>query len=265
MKSTGHVTRRDFARLAALGAGTAVLGCSDGILAPERELVVSLAGSSRLFDESGQVIATQPLAPRIASGPVGRARTPVGSLVGRGGALPVPAPGLLAFARAPAGPPAILRQTDRAPDGTVIETELETLGGGIPRRRTVRIPEHGVELVDAVEFRQEGGLSVFARRTIEVRKGNRRVADLIILGNGEVRVTPARPLRALALGSPLLPGTLAAEDCGLALLVKYIAATLAVLAAFSSCTAGPVCLFGLAAALIRWGEVIAEMEECRET
>lgn len=265
MTSTGYVTRRDFARLAALGAGTAVLGCSDGILSPERELVMNLTGTSRLFDPAGQVIGTQPLAPGVASGLVGGARIRVGSLVSGGGTLGVPAPGLLAFARALASEPATFRQTDRAPDGTVIETELETLGGGIPARRTVRIPEHGVELVDTVEFRQQGGLSVFARRTLEVRKGNRRIADLTILGSGEVRVAPVRSLRALALGSPLMPGTLAAEDCGLGLLLQYIGATLSVLAALASCSAGPVCLIGIAAALIRWAEVIGEMEKCRET
>jgi hypothetical protein len=265
MNPRRNVSRRDFARLATLGAGTAVLGCSDGILAPERELVVRLTGSSRLFDESGQVVGTQPLGPGVASGLAGRARVRLSSVVGGGGTLQVPAPGLLAFAREPDLPPAVLRQTDRAPDGTVIETELEILGGGVPVRRTVRIPEHGVELVDAVEYRQQGALSVFSRRTIEVRKGKRLVADLTILGSGEVRVSPARPLRTLALGSPLLPTTLAAEECGLALLVKYIAATLAVMAALTACTAGPVCLFGLVAALIRWGEVIAEMEKCDET
>jgi hypothetical protein len=263
--SATAVTRRDFARLAIAGAGAAVFGCSEGILAPEKEIALRLSGTGRLFDEAGRAIGTQELAPGIASGPADRALIRPATVRTGVGRLRVPAPDVLAFAASAGYAPQVFRWSDRARDGTVVETVSETLGKGIPWRRTVRVPKHGVVLTDTIGFRRSGNLSVFEQRTIRAHQGNRLVAEVVILGEGEIRVSSTGALRALVKGSPLLPGELSAQNCGIGLLIDFIAATLAVIAALGTCGAGPWCVIGLTAALIEWAQVIGEMERCRET
>jgi hypothetical protein len=159
----------------------------------------------------------------------------------------------------------VVHRTDRADDGTVIETTVEWLARGVPGRRIVRVPAHGVELVDTFGYRPSGGLEVLGRRTIEARIGNRVVVDLTMTGTGEIRLAPGRALRELARGSPFLPERLEAQDCGVGLLIRFVGATLSVIAAVSTCAAsGPVCLFGVVASLIDWAECIAEMEACNQ-
>jgi hypothetical protein len=266
MTSATLVTRRDFARIALAGASGTMLGCGEGVFSPEKELVLTLTGAGRIFDASGKPLATQGLAPGIATARLDGLLIRPGPVTNSLGALRVPPPGVLAYARASGIGPRVFRRTDRSRDGTVIETESNKLGDGIPSRRTVRIPGHGVELVDAYDFEENGSLAVFRQRTIQLRTGGRLLADLTIQGSGELRIAAAPSLRALAAGNPFLPRALLADEgCPASVVLHYISATLAVLAALATCTAGPVCLFALASALIDWALAIDEMEKCRET
>ena len=256
--SASAVTRRQFARIALGGAGAAALAGTVGFGAGEEELALSMSATGRVFDRAGSLIDTRALEPRLVSAslrgnPI-RSRlqpSPSGSLV-------APAPRVLAFRSGPRGPQTI-RRTDRAPDGTLIETVSETLGPGIPARRMVRIPEKELELSDRVEYRRLGELAVFQGRTIEIRLKGVMVADLAILANGEIRVGRLPSLGGLAAGLPFFPVPLAAQSCGNAVF-HYIKATLAVVAAIAACGAPVICVLTLMAALVDWAMAIDEIE-----
>lgn len=264
MSPAGPVSRREFAKLAAVSAGAAVFGCSEGILGPEKELVVAFSGSARYFDGSGVVTGTRQLAPAVVSGLLEKGARVLPDRISNGlGKLRVPAPPVLAYARNPEPQPAVSHRTDRAPDGTVIETTFESLLGGIPRRRLVRVPSRQLELVDGFEYNRSGGLSVLQGRILEARIGGRLVVDLRMEGAGEIRVVPGRPLRDLVLGSPFLPQRLEAQDCGARLTLRFIGATLSVIAALGTCVAdGPFCLFSVIPALIDWADCLSAIEAC---
>ena len=264
--TTPTFSRRDFTRLAAAGAGAAVLGCRSGIISIDQELVLNLSGSGRLFDASGTLLGTETLAPAIASGLAGSGLIRATSRSSGIGTLRPPTPQLIGFARSVARTPRVTTRTDRARDGTIVETTFETLGEGIPSRRTVRVPSHGVELVDAHDFRELGNLSVLERRRIEVRQHGALIADLTISATGEVRLASGPRFRPGKLARALLPQELQAQtDCGIHLLLDFISATLGVLAALGTCSSGPWCVVALFGALIQWAEVIDEMEACRQT
>lgn len=266
MSSTASLSRREFAKLATASTGAAVLGCSSGIFSTESELLLTLSGSGRLLDGSGKVLASQALAPATASGLAG-SRLIRAALVSSGiGALRIPTPSLIGFARSPSLKPAESTRVDRARDGSLVTTTFQSLGEGIPIRRTVRVPAHGIELVDAHEFRPQGDLWLFERRRIEVWQHGRLVADLTILGTGEVRLAAGPRFRPAILARALLPRALEAQsDCGGQLLLDFLAATLGVIAALGTCASGPWCIIGLMGALIQWAQVIGEMERCRQT
>ena len=264
MSSSAEVTRRDFARIAMAGAGAAVLGGSVGFLTPEPELVLSLSGTARLLDPTGRVLDSRSLAPRLATAPLGadliRARR-----TGRAREkLETPVPRTLGFRTTPALVAGRFHRTDRSRDGTVIETISETIGTGIPRRRIVQIPAHGVEIEDRFEYREAGTLSVFERRTIQVRKAGAPIAELTILASGEVRVGTLPGVRAVLAGSPFLPAELSAQpSCGHAL-IHYLEATIKVIAAILACGAAVICAFTIIVALIDWAMAINEIETCKE-
>jgi hypothetical protein len=258
-------SRRDFTKLAAASAGAAVFGCS-GIISVEQELVVNLSGSGRLFDASGKLVGTQSLAPATASGQSAAALIRATSIASGIGTLRLPTPELIGFASSLSGPPRAATRIDRARDGTLVESTFETVGHGIPSRRMVRVPSHGVELIDAHDFRQLGNLSVLERRRIEVRQHGVLLADLTISASGEVRLASGPRFRPAKLARALLPQELQAQsDCGIELLLHFLSATLAVIAALGTCASGPWCLLGLFGALIEWAQVIGEMEACRQT
>jgi hypothetical protein len=266
MSSTTPLSRRDFTRIAAASAGVAALGCSPGIFSPEQELVLTLSGRGRLFDGSGKVLANESLAPGIASGPVGGAVIRPGSVSSGIGTLRIPAPSLIGFAQSPPPRPQVSTRVDRAADGTVVESRFESLGNGIPIRRTVRVPSHGVEIIDAHDFRQLRDLAVFEQRRIELRQHGQLVADLTIAASGEVRLATGPRFRPTLLARAFLPQELQAQsDCGIQLVLHFLSATLGVIAALGTCASGPWCIIALFGALIEWAQVIGEMETCRQT
>ena len=261
--ATTSLSRRAFTKLAATSAGTAVLGCSSGILSTEQELALTLSGTGRLLDNSGKVLATQTLAPGLASGLAGSPIIRAASVSSGIGTLKIPIPSTLGYARSPSRTPTVSTRVDRATDGTVIESSFESLGNGIPFRRSVRVPSHGVELLDLHDFRTLGDLAVFERRRIEVRQHGVLVADLTVLANGGLRLSSGPRFRPGALARALLPKELQAQsDCGIMLLLDFISATLGVMAALGTCASGPWCVVALFGALIQWAEVIREMEAC---
>jgi len=263
MSTAGPLSRRNFAKLAAAGAGAAVFGCSEGLLGPDRELVLTLAGTARHLDSSGAVTATHHLAPTVASGFLGAGRRVRPDRVSQGvGKLRAPAPALLGFTGT-VDPPTVSHRTVHADDGGVIEVTLEQLGTGVPHRRTVRVPSRQVELIDRHEYHRSGNLSVLEQRIVEARVADRVVVDLTMEAAGEIRLTTGRPLRELVLGTPFLPRPLAAQDCGARLVFRFVAATASVVAALSTCVAdGPFCLFAVVPALIDWMDCISAMEAC---
>lgn len=266
MSSAGAFSRREFARFAATSAGAAVLGCSPGILSPERELVLRMSGTGRRFDGSGRILATESLAPGVVSGLVGPAVIRASSIFSGIGTLRIPTPSPIGFASSPSRQPGVFTRVDRAADGTVVESRFESLGSGIPFRRTVRVPAHGVEIIDGYDFRQLRDLSVFERRRIELRQHGQLVADLTIGASGEVRLATGPRFRPSLLARAILPQELLAQsDCGIQLLLHFLSATLGVLAALGTCGSGPWCIIGLFGALIEWASVIGEMEACRQT
>ncbi len=265
MFTEGPLTRRQFARIAAAGAGAAMLGCSEGILDPEKELLVTLSGRARYFDPSGKVAGTHDLAPAVVSGLITNRGLVEPDRVSHGvGTLRLPAPRVLAFAAGAALTPSVVHRTDRAEDGTIIETTIETMGKGVPGRRFVRIPSRGVELVDRFDYGSSGGLKVIQQRRIEALADRRLVVDITAAATGEIRLAPGRTLRMLVQGSPFLPQRLEAQqDCGIDLVIRFVGATLGVLAALSTCVpSGPICLLGLVSALIDWSECVGAMEAC---
>jgi hypothetical protein len=266
MSSAPSFSRRDFTRLAATGAGAAVLGCSPGILSAGHELSLTMSGTGRLLDTSGKVLGTETLAPVTASGLLGSPVIRAASITNGIGTLRIPTPGLIGFVRTPSRKRAVLTRVDRAADGSTVETTLESPGDGIPGRRIVRVPAHGAELTDVHDFQRLGELSVLAQRRIEVRQHGHLVADLTILATGEVRLATSPRFRPATLARVFLPRELHAQsDCGVDLLLHFLSATLGVMAALGTCASGPWCILGLIGALIQWAEVIGEMEACKQT
>jgi len=266
MSKAPSFSRRAFTKLAATTAGTAVLGCSPEFFSAEQELALSLSGTGHLLAQSGMVLGTETLAPGLASGLAGRPIIRAASVSSGIGTLRIPTPSTIGYARIPSRTPAVSTRTDRAADGTVIESTFESLGDGIPSRRSVRVPAHGVELLDIHDFRTQGGLAVFQRRRIEVRQHGVLVAELTILASGGVRLASGPRFRPGVLARALLPKELQAQsDCGLGLLLDFISATLGVMAALGTCASGPWCVVALFGALIQWAEVISEMEACKQT
>ncbi len=266
MASTISCSRREFTKLAAVSAGAALAGCSQGIFSAEQELVLTLSGSGRLLDASGRVLATEALAPARAAGLVGPLRVRPASVTSGIGTLRIPMPGFIGFAGSPAREPSVVTRVDRARDGSSVESRFETVGNGVPTRRTVWIPAHGVQLIDDLDYRPLGNLSVFQRRRIEVWQHGRLVADLTIAATGEVRLASGPRFRPAVMARAFLPEELEAQsDCGVQLLISFLSATLGVIAALGTCASGPWCIIGLVGALIQWAQVIGEMEACRQT
>lgn len=266
MASATSLTRRDFTKIAAASTGAAVLGCSSGIFSTEPELVLTMSGSGRLLDGSGKALAIQTLAPGTASGLADSRLIRAASVSSGIGTLRIPTPSVIGFARSPSPKPVVSTRVDRARDGSVVESSFLSFGEGIPNRRTVRVPAHDVQLIDAHEFRHQGDLSVFERRRIELWQHGRLIADLTILATGEVRLANGPRFRAEGVARAFLPKELAAQsDCGAGLLLDFLAATLGVIAALGTCASGPWCILGLMGALIQWAQVIGEMERCRQT
>jgi hypothetical protein len=175
-------------------------------------------------------------------------------------------PGFIGFEGSPAREPRVVTRVDRARDGSNVESRFETVGNGIPTRRTVRIPSHGVQLIDDLDYRPLGSLSVFQQRRIEVWQHGHLVADLTITDTGQVRLASGPRFRPAAIARAFLPQELEAQsDCGVQLLVSFLSATLGVIAALGTCAGGPWCIIGLVGALIQWAQVIGEMEACRQT
>ena len=121
--------------------------------------------------------------------------------------------------------------------------------------------QHGARKADRTGT---GTLSVFERRTIQVRKAGAPIAELTILASGEVRVGTLPGVRAVLAGSPFLPAELSAQpSCGHAL-IHYLEATIKVIAAILACGAAVICAFTIIVALIDWAMAINEIETCKE-